>query len=221
MRIVTDFPDVQFIESTDDASLAAWWDTLGDSWIRLNVVTDSLGHVSGESGRSSDLTGGADRAALTALRSIADVVVLGGETVRREPDSVPRSTPLIVVTKSGDVPIDVIQRARAGITVLHSPEVSAPSATTGIPIARLTGAAIVKAARSLGFKRILCEGGPRIATALLKAEVVDEWCQTISPRTGAFDSPVISEPAGTLVSVAHDEDGFRYVRRRLNGAPRS
>lgn len=218
---MTDFPQVQFIDTSDDSQLAAWWDTLGDTWIRLNVITDALGHVGGESGTSADLTGGADRAVLTALRSIADVVVLGGETVRREPDSVPRSTPVMIVSKSGEVPIEVIHRARAGITVLHSPEASAPSATQGIAIPRLTGAAIVKAARSLGYKRILCEGGPRIAAALLTAELVDEWCQTISPRTGAFGSPIITEPSGTLVSVAHDEAGFRYVRRRLNGAPRA
>jgi riboflavin biosynthesis pyrimidine reductase len=220
MRIVTDYPQVEFLDTNDAEALAVWWDTLGESWIRTNLVTDSIGHVVGATGSSSDLTGGSDRAVLTALRAIADVVVLGGETVRREPDSVPRGKPVIIVSKSANVPIEVIHRARAGITVLHSPDANAPEATNGIAIARLTGAAIVKAARSLGYKRILCEGGPTLIAALLKANLVDEWCQTVSPKVGAFGSPMLVEPAGTTVSIAHDDDGFRFLRRQLNGAPR-
>ncbi len=220
MRIETDYPGVSSIDSHDAEALAAWWDTLGATWVRVNLITDALGHVTGDTGTSADLTGGADRAVLSALRSIADCVVIGGETVRREPDAVPRSTHVIVVSRSADIPVEVVHRARAGITVLHSPDVTAPAGTHGITIARLTGAAILKAARGLGYKRIVCEGGPRVVNALVKAGLVDEWCQTVSPRTGAFDSPTVTEPAGRLVSVAHDDDGFRFLRRDLNGAPR-
>lgn len=220
MKLVNDYPLVNVIDTNDDEAMRHWVDTLGESWVRLNLVTDTLGHTVGASGSSSDLSGGADRAVLSALREVADVVVIGGETVRREPDAVPRSRPVVVVSKSGDVPFTAIQRARGGMTVLHSASVSSPAGTTGIALPRFSGAAIVRAVRSLGHSAILCEGGATIATTLLKARVVDEVCLTISPRVGDPHGPALGSVEGTTVSIAHDDDGFRYVRRRPDGAPR-
>lgn len=211
---------MRFLDSNDGESMTSWWDSLGPEWVRLNLVTDALGHLADANGTTRGLTGGADRVALAALRRLSDVVILGGETVRREPESVPRDRPVIVVSKSANIPIEVIRRARAGITVLHAPSVSAPPATTGVPLSRFTGKAILTATRSLGHTRIVCEGGPRLMNVFLASGVVDELCVTISPHLGDPIGPTLPDSPGVLTSVAHDDFGFRYLRRTLNGAPR-
>ena len=127
----------------------------------------------------------------------------------------------MVVSQSGDIPLDAIKRARGKITVLHSRSGTAPRATTGIVLPRFTGAAIIRAVRKLGYSRILCEGGLSLVEKLLSDNVVDEWCQTLSPKLGvAAPGLVAPNVVGTFTNIAHDADGFRYVRRALRGAPR-
>jgi riboflavin biosynthesis pyrimidine reductase len=220
MKVSNDYPEVFEIDSRDSASASTWWNTLGEQWVRVNLITDCLGNTVGDSRSSRDLTGGADRDLLSALRSNADVVLIGGETVRTEADCIPRNTDVVIVSRSGIVPIRAISRARGRITVLHDRSSSAPGSTTGVVLRQFTGAAIIKAVRALGYKKIVCEGGPTLARNLLKAQVVDEWCQTLSPKLG-HRVPELTAPdfGGTLVNVAHDDEGYRYLRWRRNGAP--
>jgi riboflavin biosynthesis pyrimidine reductase len=220
MRIDNDYPEVFAVDSQNSTDLKQWWDTLGPQWVRVNLVSDTLGNTVGATGSSSDLTGGGDRAALNALRELADVVLIGGATVRAEPDSVPRTGDVVIVSRSGDVPLAAIKRARGTITVLHAQSGSAPRATTGVVLARFTGAAIIAAVRKLGYTRIVCDGGLTLIGKLLDANVIDEWCQTLSPKLGVR-TPGLTVPdvGGTLSNVAHDADGYRYTRRRLGGAP--
>jgi 5-amino-6-(5-phosphoribosylamino)uracil reductase len=220
MRVHNDFPEVFEFDSHDSTASASWWNTLGDRWVRVNLITDSLGNTVGTSRSSRDLTGGADRDLLTALRDQADVILIGGETVRSEVDCIPRSKDVVIVSKSGNVPLSAISRARGRITVLHDKAASAPNPTVGVVLRQFTGHAIITAVRALGYSKIVCEGGPTLARNLLEAQIVDEWCQTLSPRLGK-DVPELIAPHfdGTLVNVAHDDDGFRYLRWSRNGAP--
>lgn len=221
MRINNDFPEVFTVDSENSTDLTTWWDTLGPAWVRVNLVTDTLGNTVGASGSSNDLTGGADRAVLTALRHLADVVLIGGATVRAEPNSIPRKGDVVIVTQSGDIPLEAIKRARGKVTVLHAASASVPPATTGVVLSRFTGAAIVRTVRKLGYSRILCDGGLSLISKLLDDNVVDEWCQTLSPKLGvAIPGLVAPIVGGELTNVAHDSDGFRYTRRALRGAPR-
>jgi riboflavin biosynthesis pyrimidine reductase len=221
MRINNDFPEVYTVDSENSTDLMTWWDTLGPSWVRVNLVTDTLGNTVGASGSSDDLSGGADRAVLTALRNLADVVVIGGATVRSEPKSIPRKGDVVIVSQSGDIPLDAIKRARGKITVLHGSAGSAPRATNGVVLSRFTGAGVIRAVRKLGYSRILCDGGPTLIGKLLDDNVVDEWCQTLSPKLGVT-APGLKAPnaGGELTNMAHDSDGFRYTRRTIRGAPR-
>lgn len=216
------YPDVFSVDSQNSTDLVTWWDTLGDSWVRVNIITDILGNTVGESGSSRDLTGGADRAVLTALRAAADVVVLGGATVRAEPDSVPRHGDVIIVSASGDIPLEAIKRARGKVTVLLGKDGVAPNATEGLVLGPFTGKSIVKAIRKLGYKKILCEGGVTLAKKLLAGDVVNEWCQTQSPRLGKRVPGLFApDVPGALSNIANDTDGFRYTRRIPNGAPQN
>jgi riboflavin biosynthesis pyrimidine reductase len=220
VRILNDYPEVFAVDSQNSTDLMEWWDTLGNEWVRVNLVTDALGNTVGETGSSSDLSGPTDRAALTALRNLADVVLIGGATVRAEPDSIPRNGDVVIVSRSGNVPISAIKRARGTVTVLHGRSGVAPTATTGMALSQFTGAAIIAAVRKLGYARIVCEGGLTLIDTLLAANVVDEWCQTLSPRAGVRALGLTApDVGGSLSNLAHDADGYRFTRRSVGGAP--
>lgn len=220
MKISNDYPEVFTVDSQNSTDLREWWDTLGNEWVRVNLVTDTLGNTVGENGSSADLSSPVDRSALTALRELADVVIIGGATVRAEPDSVPRRGDVVIVSKSGDIPLNAIKRARGKVTVLHGKTGTAPKATTGVVLSQFTGTAIINAVRKLGYSRIVCDGGLTLIDKLLDAKVVDEWCQTLSPKLGVRAPGLVApDVGGSLTNVAHDADGFRYTRRRLGGAP--
>lgn len=220
--IINDYPETFSVDSQNSTDLATWWDTLGENWVRVNIISDIVGNTVGASGSSRDLTGGADRDVLTSLRAAADVVVLGGATVRAEPDCVPRQGDVVIVSRSGNIPLDAIKRARGKITVLHGADGSAPPATTGVELGPFTGKSIIRAVRKLGYRKIVCEGGVTLAKKLLDGNVVNEWCHTSSPRLGVRAAGLTAPSVvGTLSSIARDADGFRYTRRVPNGAPQN
>jgi riboflavin biosynthesis pyrimidine reductase len=220
MKISNDYPEVFEFDSRDSVSGQTWWNTLGDKWVRVNLITDALGNTVGGSRSSRDLTGGADRDVLAALRAEADVILIGGETVRSEPDCIPRKGDVVIVSNSGNIPLSAISRARGRITVLHGRNGNPPSPTNGVVLKEFTGGAIIKAVRALGYKKIVCEGGPSLAHKLVEAGVVDEWCQTLSPKLGQrIPELVAADFGGVLRNVAHDDEGYRYLRRSHNGAP--
>ena len=72
-------------------------------WVRAIMVTNSAGDFQGVTGTSAGLTRGADRVILGLYRQSADVVLTGASTTRAETVPVPKTTPLCVVTASGDL----------------------------------------------------------------------------------------------------------------------
>ena len=220
MKISNDHPAVFDFDSRDSARGQTWWNTLGDDWVRVNLISDWLGNLVGDSRSSRDLTGGADRELLSALRAEADVVLVGGETVRVEPDCIPRQTDVVIVSQSGDIPLSALTRARGRITVLHGGSGSTPRPADGVVLKEFTGKAIIAAVRALGYRKIVCEGGPTLASQLADSGFVDEWCQTLSPKLGRrVPDRIAPQFTGTLTNVAHDDEGYRYLRWSRNGAP--
>lgn len=221
MRVQNDFPEVFEFDASDSPSAQTWWDTLGEKWVRVNIVTDTIGNTVGATGTSRDLTGGADRDVLSALRAISDVVVIGGATLRAEPDAMPRKKPVVVVSKSADVPLEALKRARGNVTILHGRNAVVPSLARGVVLRQFTAESILKAVASLGHDRVVVEGGVTIARLFAASSSVTEWCQTISPKVGQRRPELVAPDfGGTLSNVAHDASGFRYTRRIPNGAPR-
>lgn len=218
----TDFPYGIAFDTLNRDAAKLWWDTQGDEWVRVNVITDALGHSVGQSGTSQDLTGGADRALLLALRDLADVVVLGGATVRAEPLSIPRDTPVVIVSRSADLPEGALDRSRAGVTVLHHASAQVPAGVDGVVLPRFTGSAIMKQITALGHRKVVVEGGLTVIHQFLKSGVVTEWCQTVSPIPGRPSADVVVPTVtGVLTLMAHDDSGYRYTRRLVDGAPRN
>lgn len=193
----------------------------GRPWVLANMVSGLDGSTAID-GRVGALSSPTDRQLFVDLRSVADVVLVGAETVRRErygpvvlsPErrrqradrgrpTLPR---LAVVSRSLGFDLDA-QLFRPG------PDGSPPivvtcEASSSDARARLSELAEVivagadrvepllalQALAEAGHQVVLCEGGPSLLGELLAEGVVDELCLTLAPIVGGDPLPVAVMP---------------------------
>ena len=200
-------------------------------WLQANMVASADGAVSLD-GRSGGLSGPADRMVFTVLRSLADLILVGAGTARTEhyrpaqaaelwqqlrPAGAPQPA-IAVVTARLNVDPDgqLITAAAAGARTIVVTTADAP-ADRKAAIARharvveaghhqVDVTAAVAALRSLGYTRILCEGGPTLLGQLAAEGLIDDLCLTTSPllangRAGRIVSPITT---GTRAGAAAD-----------------
>lgn len=210
----------------------------GAPFVRLNMITSVNGAAAGADGTSDTLTSRVDRTILGAIRDDADVVLVGAQSVRAEGYVLPRTALLAVVTRSGslgghrlDARDDIAHRRVLIVCPEGSPadrhgvQLGAGIEAEVVPVAALRGTdaltpeAIVAALRARGLHRIVCEGGPALASQFVEAGVIDEYCLTVAPTVEAASAPLFAvtatarpdtEVAGMLVDAA----GFSYLRLR-------
>ena len=72
-------------------------------WLRLNLIATVTGGASGSDGTSETLTNPVDRRILGVIRQLADIVLIGAQSLRAEEYVQPRRSRLAVVTASGDL----------------------------------------------------------------------------------------------------------------------
>jgi 5-amino-6-(5-phosphoribosylamino)uracil reductase len=206
-----------------------------EDFVRLNMITTITGATSGEDGTSETITSRTDRFVLGAIRRASDVVVVGAETVRAEGYLLPRTARLAVVTSSGDLgagklsadgradrppalvlcPVSRVDEVRGLIG-------DAPAEVVGVPSDsdRLSPESVVATVRALGLRRIVCEGGPALATQFVEAGIVDELCITVSPVLEVARHPFVRLTERVRTTVARmlvDDAGFSYLRLRVGG----
>ncbi|MGN6743849.1 MAG: dihydrofolate reductase family protein [Amnibacterium sp.] len=205
MRVTGLVPATGAADLTGDA-LDAWladrYRLPGDEWLRLNLVTALGGQITGPSGGSDDLADGIDRALLKVLRRTADVVLVGAASVRAEGYRIPGHVPLAVATTTGDLDGHRFPADRApGRLVVVCPEAAATrvrrdlgerATVLPLPHDEADPAAVVAALRAAGYGRIVCEGGGRLASALIAAGLVDEFDQSIAPVLVSPGAPLTS-----------------------------
>ncbi|GAA1945770.1 pyrimidine reductase family protein [Nocardioides panacihumi] len=180
--------------------LYAWPDR---PWLRVNMVSTVDGAAQGPDGRSGSINNDVDQVVFDALRVDADVLLVGAGTVRTEGYG-PLGKPFVVV----------------GSTL--------PPQLEGHPEVRLHPGGdadalrvLVDGLRAEGLLRILCEGGPTLLGALLRAGVVDELCCTITPSIVGgpgrriVDGPPVDVPL-TLASLV-EQDGTLLARWLVSG----
>ncbi|GLI28155.1 hypothetical protein ARHIZOSPH14_23970 [Agromyces rhizosphaerae] len=190
-----------------------------DGALRLNMIT-SLDGAAAIDGRSGGLGGEDDQQLMGVLRSLADVVLVAGGTLRHEgygalrlgPENAawrrsvgkPSHPRLAIVSSSLDfaasdpVFADAPERP---IVVTHA---AAPedrhAALAEVADVLVAGddavdlPAAVEAIRHLGHGNVLCEGGPSLCGALLDAGLVDELCLTLGPvLVGGEESRIVTD----------------------------
>jgi riboflavin biosynthesis pyrimidine reductase len=220
--------------------------TAGRPWLRANMISSADG-AAALAGRSRGLGGPADRMVFGVLRSLADVILVGAGTARAEryrpvqPGEIwpglrageVQVPPIAVVTSSlnlqgarlldGSPPPILITTAAAAADqggVLQSGALTGRAEIVTAGHDRVDAAAAVAALAGLGYRRILCEGGPHLLGQLAAARLLDELCLTTSPVLASGAAGRVVTGGGeqpTSLTLAHvlTHDGFllaRYVR---------
>ena len=191
-------------------------------WVRANMVA-SVDGAAQRDGASAGLSGQADKKVFRALRSLADVVLVGAGTVRTEGYTVPAvvreesaerreaagqgpAAAIAVVSASLDLDFDSLLYTAAAVPTITVTAESAPRDRLGA--AREAGEVIIAGSETVdpalaidllaesGRGRILCEGGPRLLGAVAAADRLDEVCVSISPQLvgGAADRILTGPP---------------------------
>jgi riboflavin biosynthesis pyrimidine reductase len=229
------------LEPADTADLAeAYAYPAQRPWLRANMVASADGAAT-EDGRTERLGGPADRRLLSLLRALADVVIVGGATVRAEGygpvrprewwgdlrDGRPAAPPLAIISRSLDLdfeapvfteaisPTIVVTCPSAPASRVRAAEKNAEVIVTGGEWADVGAALDALAER--GLTRQLTEGGPHLLAQIAAAGRLDELCLTISPRlTAGTAQRVLNGPAMTPVPLRLDqvlqEEDFVFLR---------
>ncbi|MEV5235116.1 pyrimidine reductase family protein [Streptomyces pseudogriseolus] len=188
-------------------------------WLRGNMVSTLDGAAQHE-GRSQPISCPADMRIFGVLRALADVVVVGAETVRQEGYRPARARAEFAAAReaAGQGPAPAIAVVSASLDL----DFSLPLFTSPlVPTLVLTGAAAdpervaaagkagarvvvagegagvdparaVRALAGLGYTRLLTEGGPRLLGQVIAAGVLDELCLTVAPMLTAGDAQRIA-----------------------------
>ncbi|KUO20762.1 pyrimidine reductase family protein [Streptomyces dysideae] len=196
------------------------------AWVRANMVS-TLDGAAQHDGRSQPISCAADMRIFGTLRGLADVVLVGAETVRQEGYRPARARAEFAAARAaaGQGPAPTIAVVSAGLDLDYtlplftSPLVptliltGAAAAPDRIAAAEKAGARVVtagdgvgvdparavRALADLGHTRVLTEGGPRLLGQLVAAGVLDELCLTVSPMLTAGDAQRIA--GGPSVAV--------------------
>lgn len=230
----------------DDAALARWYGRGDAPVLRVNFVSSLDGAVELD-GYSAGLSGRADKRVFAILRMLCDALVVGAGTLRRERYRGLRLDPtrrawrrahglsefptLVVVSASLD--LDPTQAAFADapvrpLVLTHHRAVAPAGLTDVAELVRhgetdLDLAAALAELRRRGHRQLLCEGGPRLFGALIRADLVDELCLTMSPLLAGAGAERISTGPGSaprgmaLRHVLAAADGTLFLRHSRAG----
>lgn len=193
------------------------------SWVRANMVA-SLDGASAWKSRSAGLSGRTDQILLAVLRALADVILVGAETARREgygpadahPNLAsarlaagrPATPPIAVVSQRLELADGLLDRqAPPGSQTLVITSRGAPPA--GRRSLEERGLEVIEAGEdevdvrealrilgARGMTAVLSEGGPRVLAQLQRHGLLDELCLSIAPRMVAGDASRIVNGTG-------------------------
>lgn len=191
--------------------------------LRGGFVVTTDGGVAWDGG-SRALQTASDQAVFSALRAVADAVVVGAGTARAEGYGPVRHraagtawrarhgrrpAPLVLVSRSLDLDPGGPAFGGDARTVVVTCGAARPSAdllavadvlVCGDAEVDLTAA--VAALHGRGLTRLLCEGGPSLLTALLRAGLVDELCLTHVPLLLGSAPSLLTEALPAPVRLA-------------------
>lgn len=183
-------------------------------------------------GGSRGLQSPADQAVFAALRAVSDAVIVGAGTARAEGYRPIRVRPegrqwraaqgraasptLVLVSRSLELdPDDVCFTGPAVVVTCAAADAGRRAALEAVTDVVVAGAddvdlpAAVRMLRERGLRRLLCEGGPTLLTALLLAGLVDELCLTTAPVLLGSAPTLLTQalPAPVGLRLLHLVDG--------------
>lgn len=182
-------------------------------WVLVNMVS-SVDGATAVHGRSGALGGPADRAAFTAIRGVADVILVAAGTARTEGYGPPRTPEplqqarrargqsakprIALVTRSVDLDFgsELFGDPASRCLVMVPDDAPADPVAAAREVADVVEvghggvdlAAGLRHLRAVGASVVLAEGGPSLLGQLAGADLIDEVCLTLSPALVAGDS---------------------------------
>jgi riboflavin biosynthesis pyrimidine reductase len=193
----------------------------GRCWVMAHMV-GGLDGSAAIGGRVASLSTAPDAELFRLM--LADVVLVGAETVRREgygpvqlpPGRVaarracgqPATPPLAVVTRSLDLDwsarafADAPAESRTLVITCQEADPGRLAQAQKVADVLLAGRGRVDPGQAMsmltgrGYRVVLCEGGPTWLGELVAAGLLDEFCLTISPLMGGDPLPVSVSPPG-------------------------
>ncbi|WP_067484455.1 dihydrofolate reductase family protein [Actinomadura hibisca] len=218
------------------------WDAYGDApALRVGMVMSADGTVTDADGWTDGLGGAADMRVFRTLRALSDAILVGAATVRTGRLGPARLRPELRDRRGGPpAPIVVVSRSLdldwtlPLFTVAETPTVVVTSRAANhhslvprtVPVVAAgddevdLSEALRVLREEMGHRRLLCEGGPVLTTALVRDGLVDEVCLNIAPTLhgSARHTRLLRElPAEVPVeptAVYHD-DGVLFLRYSL------
>lgn len=205
-----------------------------DVRVRLNMITALTGSAVGPDCTSETLTNRTDRAVLRTIRAHADAVVVGAASVRAEGYVVPRHARLAVLTTTGDLRGHRLgEDASRVLLVCPRARIDAVRARSGISDVDVLGVGdgdtldpqdVIDALSLRSLDRLVCEGGPAVASLFADAGLIDEYCVTIAPAVAPRSRPFV-EPSGWIdtevAGMLVDDASFSYLRLRARRRDRA
>jgi riboflavin biosynthesis pyrimidine reductase len=186
-------------------------------WVMANMVCGLDGSAA-MNGRVGALSSGADSVLFQRMRSLADVVLVGAETVRRErygPVQLPSDLAakraaaglaqpvLAIVSGSLDLPADLPLFEDPARVLVFTHGKSDPTAVAALGVEVIVaGESAVEPRRVIEHLaqrhalHVLCEGGPSLLGELFAADLVDEYFLSLAPLIGGDELPVVRNPRG-------------------------
>ncbi len=199
-------------------------------WVMLNMISSIDGAISID-GVSGGLGGPADKRVFSAIRGVADVILVGSGTVVAENYRRPQTPPeiqgmrvergqsplprLAIVTNRLNVPRhhQVLDAEHPPIIVTHEQAPAdkrrALEDKAEIVVAGESAVDVEVALEhlgALGMRVVLLEGGPTLNAAVVTADRLDELCLTLSPLVVGGDG------AGIVNGAMQSERRFHLDR---------
>ena len=229
-------------ELSDDDLVELYAYPAEEVWLRANFVATLDGAAQGDDHRSGSISAPVDQQVFGLLRSLSDVIIVGANTTRVEgyqpvqPNDLRSDlraglglAPLpamAVVSRSLRLDARLIRGGGAPTIVVTTesaseeakamlgddvPLIVAGEHNVDLPVA-------LDAIVSLGYHRMLCEGGPTLMRDLVAAGCVDDLCLTISPMLTAGDrlrvtnGPALEPPPQMRLRHILEADGNLFCR---------
>lgn len=199
--------------------------------VQSNMVISVDGAVAGADGLSRSVSTPADMRVFSVVRSLADAVIVGAQTVRTERLTRMSAKPahldqrhargqahvpvMVIVTSSGNLPWDRINE-RGTSPVVVATNTSDPRVLKDLDrhaddvfTCDLSPQAVKNALVARGLRRLVCEGGPSVLAQWMDAGLIDEMCLTVSPKL--LSSPGAPRLFGEGIVTARDVEVLSLV----------